>query len=425
MQTQLVDCFRDTLKMCESGDLAPQTEIVKRQTKVYRENYSFASDLSGGACMVLNFDPVSSDLVSVTKGTTFDVAREYIKEGTVGVLNFANPHFPGGGVTKGAMAQEECLCRSSNLYPSLLSEEAKNEFYMYHRKSQNLLFSDRVIFTPDVTVIKTDDQVPVLMPESEWFKVSVLTCAAPYSRGETTVDDNTLKDVFVHRIINILNVALANNIEILILGAFGCGAFGNPPELVASAFNKAIKGVYMDKNSIEWYDHKFLKRIVFAIKSTTGDAQQPCPNVVAFENEFYGVSVENEKARALKTDEVSVEIKDKCRDDEHDFISLPMTGVVEVICIKCGLREGYVFAPGIKAQLIKYAGSRLDGRIIKKSESPKRGAVTSFKIDVRETGKVLENSCIEEKRAKSQQSKGGLTAKLRAIFAKLDCKSSQ
>ncbi|MBR2255757.1 MAG: DUF2263 domain-containing protein [Blautia sp.] len=34
-------------------------------------------------------------------------------------LNFANAYTPGGSVSEGVMAQEECLCRSSNLYAAL------------------------------------------------------------------------------------------------------------------------------------------------------------------------------------------------------------------------------------------------------------------------------------------------------------------
>ena len=41
------------------------------------------------------------------------------------VLNFANPVNPGGGVRRGARAQEEDLCRKSSLLLSLESETAR------------------------------------------------------------------------------------------------------------------------------------------------------------------------------------------------------------------------------------------------------------------------------------------------------------
>ena len=37
---------------------------------------------------------------------------------------------------------------------------------------------------------------------------------------------------------NILEVAAANDVDILVLGAFGCGAFCNPPEVVARVFRR-------------------------------------------------------------------------------------------------------------------------------------------------------------------------------------------
>lgn len=75
----------------------------------------------------------------------------------------------------------------------------------------------------------------------------------------------------------------------LILGAFGCGAFKNPPELVAKAFKTVI--------SENHYDECF-RKIVFAIKSSNNDDPfEPCQNLMAFEFEFDGISAEANKLR--------------------------------------------------------------------------------------------------------------------------------
>lgn len=275
----LVDCFKNTLAMCEASKLAVATEKAKKSTKVYKENFNHAP--TENASLLFEGD------ISVVEGTSFATAKKYVGEGKIGVLNFANPHNPGGGVINGAMAQEECLCRSSNLYPCLLVPEATSEYYNYNKNIANNFFSDRVIYTDNVTVFKTDDTVPVLMSKKEWFNVSVLTCAAPYVAKRKYTNKKALEELFVKRIRNIFETALENEISILILGAFGCGEFKNPPEIVARAFKRVT----------EDYKHLFSK-IVFSIKSTNNnDPYSPCPNIMAFEREFCGLSAEGNKLR--------------------------------------------------------------------------------------------------------------------------------
>ena len=92
-----------------------------------------------------------------------------------------------------------------------------------------------------------------------------------------------LGDPFRSRIRNIFNAAIDNDIRVLILGAFGCGAFKNPPEIVAQAFRDVLLE--------EHYDTCFTD-IVFAIKSSNGnDPFKPCPNLMAFQLAFDGLSI--------------------------------------------------------------------------------------------------------------------------------------
>lgn len=67
--------------------------------------------------------------------------------------------------------------------------------------------------------------------------------------------------------------AMANEVDILILGAFGCGAFHNNPRLMSRAFADLL---LREKYAA------FFRRVFFAIKPTTGF----CPNVYAFAKEF-------------------------------------------------------------------------------------------------------------------------------------------
>lgn len=98
-----------------------------------------------------------SDEVKVTVSTkrTFEAASGYAGQ-KVTVHNFASPYKPGGGVLRGAAAQEECLCRCSGLYLCLSASELEKGFYAPHRKVQNQIGSADIIYTPAVTVFKTD-----------------------------------------------------------------------------------------------------------------------------------------------------------------------------------------------------------------------------------------------------------------------------
>ena len=156
------------------------------------------------------------------------------------------------------MAQEECLCRSSNLYPCLFAPCAQAEYYQFHRNRADHLFTDRVVYTPDGVVFKDDQPVPQLLPREQWFQVDVLTCAAPYLGEPVHISPSDLKALFKSRIREICRVAMEHQVTTVVLGAFGCGAFRNPPELVARAFRDVLQE--------DLFRHSFSK-VVFAIKS--------------------------------------------------------------------------------------------------------------------------------------------------------------
>lgn len=278
-KNDLIFSFKDTLNIASSEILKTATETAIYSSRVYKEG--FISNAEKCYYKEANIEVISN--------TSFAAAKDCCSLGKVAVLNFANPENPGGGVQNGAMAQEECLCRSSNLYPCLCDKSVFADFYLYHRNLRSFFYSDRLIYTKGVTVFKDDSDVPQLMPENEWFQVDVITCSAPYIARRKYTNQAALKELFKSRIKNIFEAAVDNGAEVLVLGAFGCGAFKNPPEIVAKAFHEVI-----EENA---YHTKF-KRIVFAIKSTVGDDPYiACPNITAFEEEFYGLSAEGNKRR--------------------------------------------------------------------------------------------------------------------------------
>ena len=188
--------------------------------------------------------------IIVSKKRSFEAASVY-KGKHISVLNFASATNPGGGVTKGASAQEECLCRVSTLYKCISASEITEAFHKKHRYAlktgkMNSLYNDDCIQTCDVTVFKSDTAKPALLSEKDWFDVDVISCVAPNLRymsqhdknWKKNVTDKRLFDIYKKRINRVLDIASCAKSDVIILGAFGCGAFANPPELVAKAMHE-------------------------------------------------------------------------------------------------------------------------------------------------------------------------------------------
>ncbi len=242
--------FRNTEKMCN------ENSRLKESIRKARD----------GQKLILAGEPVPSfdrsrytDRVSLTvsKKRTLEAAAAY-KDMRVAVHNFASATNPGGGVTKGSTAQEECLCRCSALYEMLNTKEMWDGFYIPHRAASDPVHNDDIIYTPGVVVFKTDTSAPVTMPESEWYEVDVITCAAPNLRDNPSnpynqndgmrkvkISDKELLEIHKKRLRRILDVAACNDDEVVVLGAFGCGAFQNKPEVVARAAANVI-GDYLN-----------------------------------------------------------------------------------------------------------------------------------------------------------------------------------
>jgi uncharacterized protein (TIGR02452 family) len=173
-------------------------------------------------------------MVEVTGESTLAAARRL--GGDVAALNFASARSPGGGFLNGAQAQEESLARASALYHCL---RAAPEFYAYHRSHRELTYTDRVIYSPRVPVFR-DDRGRLL---DAAYPVSFLTAAAP-NRAMIVLNQPehlaAVPGILRRRAGRVLQVAAAHGHRRLVLGAWGCGVFGNDPAEVADAFAGAL-----------------------------------------------------------------------------------------------------------------------------------------------------------------------------------------
>ncbi len=158
------------------------------------------------------------------------------------LLNFASYRHAGGGFITGAWAQEEAICHDSTLYNVLCKFES---FYAENEHNLNRsLYTDRAIFTPGVVFSRGEKQA----------ECSVITCAAPnfgaaQGRGVSEKENET---ALRQRVDFVISIAEEQGCDTVILGAWGCGVFGQDPAAVARLFKERLAATR-------------IKRAVFAI----------------------------------------------------------------------------------------------------------------------------------------------------------------
>ena len=268
---RLIEIFEDTQQFySHNTQLANAVQLAKAATKLYKPD-----EYPG-----IPNQPKSGGVVTVSTHKTFEAAMEIYQshpDWKITVLNFASATNPGGGVKTGSSAQEESLCRCSTLYPTLTQNWLWDQFYGKNRQMHDNLHTDACIYSPGVVICKTDDTWPERMAENDWVTVNVISCAAPNLRrrpgnhhnpeyGSTpTISPEALYKLHKKRAEHILHIAAEHHTDALVLGAFGCGAFANDPNVVARAYKDVLKGyaqyyryvefaVYCRPNETENYD---------------------------------------------------------------------------------------------------------------------------------------------------------------------------
>lgn len=154
--------------------------------------------------------------------------------GEILALNFANANVAGGGYILGGNAQEESLCRASLLYHAIAPHK---EYYTYHRLHPTPLYSDKMLYSPDVPVFRNVKGKLLGAPQI----CSFLTVAAVNrTLAKPLVSEQKITDAMQRRTAKIIAAAADLKPEVLVLGAFGCGAFGNRREVVLPQFDDAV-----------------------------------------------------------------------------------------------------------------------------------------------------------------------------------------
>lgn len=256
-------CAEDTLRIVAEGSyISPSGETVTikeqvsqavEQTVVYRPG--MLSELKGTVERRITGAGGGLAEITVTTETTLEAARRLVAKERVrhaAALNFASAKNPGGGFLGGSQAQEESLARSSALYACI---EPQTEMYKYNKGLKSCLYSDYMIYSPEVPVIREDGGELLDSP----YLLSFITAPAVNAgvvREREPGRTEEIHSVMLERIRYILSIAAEREHAALVLGAYGCGVFRNDPEDVAGYFRQVLVQ--------EGYGRLF-KRIVFAV----------------------------------------------------------------------------------------------------------------------------------------------------------------
>jgi uncharacterized protein (TIGR02452 family) len=192
-------------------------------------------------------------------------------------LIMASASLPGGGYRSGAGAQEENLHRRTNLFQCL-----EDPYEMTPNRSWGYPLPEfGGIYVSDAYVLRGSEPRGYPFLEAPQ-RMSFIAVAAYKSPPTETVNEKykLSKKIAQHtkkKIQTILNIALDNNHDSIVLGAFGCGAYANPPEHMAELFKEVIQTDFRN----------CFKAVIFAILDTQSPQDHnPEGNVAPFASVF-------------------------------------------------------------------------------------------------------------------------------------------
>jgi uncharacterized protein (TIGR02452 family) len=235
---ELIKIYEDTQQKCKDGKYS--------HLKV-PESLKFFTDDIKSVKMTKLYDRTIIEVVNTDTIAMCKLLSDMGNKNGCG-LNMCSKYNPGGGVLKGSRgAQEENLFRRTNYHLTL-----ENKYYPMN--------SGECTLSPNLYVLKNEKYDDIKDP----FSISFIAAAA-VKHPATILDEETGirtyknkkdRDDMTSTIDMVFKVAYGQGYDTLVLSAFGCGAYGNPPNEVINIFNKFLE---------EYYG--CFQRIVFAIYS--------------------------------------------------------------------------------------------------------------------------------------------------------------
>jgi hypothetical protein len=237
--------------------------IKDREVKLNLNNnlktivYNHQSKLEKGVKMPIKSPPFTKTTVHVVKDDCVVAYEQLLKKGKRPVLlNMASATSPGGGFRKGDGAQEENLFRRSDYFRSL---DVGLDDFLPQRSERLRCSSDgrleplpephtmypmdeySAIYTSGLTFFRHSQDVGYEYMNKPIENVCAIAMAA---YRDPKLDGKLLASKYAvgtrKKIENVFSIAYHHKHDSLVLSAFGCGAFRNPPIHVAQIFSSVI-----------------------------------------------------------------------------------------------------------------------------------------------------------------------------------------
>ncbi len=281
-----IELFESTLTLLRQGwyisnsgqrKSLPSVEEVMSAATMYREPVRVLIDPVA---------PVQTE-VRVENDDCVLVAKRLIDEGyNPAMLNLADLYTPGGLVEYGSGAQEENLCRRSNLILSLYQfSQARIRQYpdlglVQHADQYPMDERNGGVYSGIVTFFRGPESEGSLLEETP-HNIPVISVAA--LSGPRIGSDGMMlpqeTEITLEKMRTIFRIGMANFHDSLVLSAMGCGAFANPPAHIAKLFHQVIEEDEF-KNAFRLIDFAILDGY------RTGLRHNPDGNLLPFQREF-------------------------------------------------------------------------------------------------------------------------------------------
>ncbi len=235
------EIYQETLKACNEGYLVDGNHITIDHAAMLAETERYET---APLLEPLPHEKRFPTLFSILEDDTLNVLLAHARQGRNPIgINMANRYRHGGGVEEGCPAQEEAICRRSNHILGLKKFENEyplSEFGGIYSPHNSVFREDQA---HDFAFMKTPEQVALVAIAAYDLREK---SAERTALGITEISEESLaKNIAfcegtAQKIRNALRIMAQKGHEFLVLGALGCGAFANPPYLIAKLFQQVL-----------------------------------------------------------------------------------------------------------------------------------------------------------------------------------------